>query len=460
MTKQSYRSGIRMLILFLSLGFTIFITSNAVASMSAFRLAGIDRYQTAVVVAKSGWTDGSDFVILATGENYTDALSAAPIAKRFNAPILLTARDSLTKDTLNQIKHWNPKKVYIVGGEAVISSMVVDSLNNEGINVERLAGVDRFETSVRIAEKLGICSEAFIVSGEEFSDGLSVAPIAAKKGIPILLVAKNDLPDSVKKYLAEQKITKTYVVGGSDIINSNVISQLPNPEIIDGNDKYDRNINIINKFSSELDFTNVYFATGQNFPDALAGSALAPQTSSPIVLLNPKPGLSTKKLIQDKSVLIKLYKILGGTAVVSTETLSSLDIYEPIAMDKILKPYNIVGGFSSDNSNPIKLVGKKYSSGYQIKCYEHGAAIYFNLEGKYHTINGVMGLDDNTSYSSPIASASVIISGDGKILGQYQLKRGDLPQDLYLDVNGVKKLSIKVDGAEAMKIDLVDVMIM
>lgn len=285
------------------------------------RLSGNDRYDTAVQIAKCGWSS-ADTAIIVSGENFPDALSAAPLAKKFNAPILLASQNNISNNTLNELKQLGVKQIYIIGGSGALSSKVVKSLS--GYNVQRIAGNDRFETSVRIAEKLGPCSEAFIVTGENFPDALSAAPVAAKKGIPLLLTSKNSLPDSVKTFLTTHNISKTYVVGGSDIISSKVVAELPNPEIVNGVDRYDRSVNIINKFSSELDFTNVYLATGLNFPDALAGSTLASKTSSPIILLYPIPSSSTKKLISDKSALIKSKKVLGGTSVISDQTLSNL----------------------------------------------------------------------------------------------------------------------------------------
>ncbi|WP_407308213.1 cell wall-binding repeat-containing protein [Desulfosporosinus sp. SB140] len=319
------RLGILLLIISLSFAFSPPLISKAdVSANSTFRMAGNDRYQTAVEVSKNGWPTGSNSLILAYGENFPDALSAASLAKKMSAPILLTPRNELDSNTANEIIRLGTKQVYIVGGTGVVSGNVADKLISMGITVERIAGYDRFETSVCVAQKLGSCSEAFIVTGEDFPDALSVAPIAAKKGIPILLVAKDYLPDSVKNYLSEKNIAKTYVVGGSDIIDSNVVAQLPNPEIINGSDRYDRNVNIINKFSSDIDFSNVYLATGENFPDALAGAALAPNTSSPIILIITTPSYGTNKLIFDKSSLIKSIRVLGGTAVVTDKTLSDL----------------------------------------------------------------------------------------------------------------------------------------
>jgi putative cell wall-binding protein len=196
----------------LAVFFVVFSVTNAYASISGSRLAGADRYSTSVSVAASGWGSGASTVILATGENFPDALSAVTIAKKYDAPIILTTTDTINTDAYNEIKALGAKTVYIVGGIGVVSNSAANSLGSLGITVERLAGSDRFETSVKIADKLGPVNEAFIVTGEDFPDALSVAPIAAQKGIPILLTAKDNLPDSVKSYLESNNITKKRMI--------------------------------------------------------------------------------------------------------------------------------------------------------------------------------------------------------------------------------------------------------
>ncbi|WP_368490057.1 cell wall-binding repeat-containing protein [Clostridium sp. BJN0013] len=67
------------------------------------RLWGQDRYETSAAVSKSGWTT-SDYVILASGEDYADALSIAPIAASQSIPILLTVEESLPDVVKSYIK--------------------------------------------------------------------------------------------------------------------------------------------------------------------------------------------------------------------------------------------------------------------------------------------------------------------------------------------------------------------
>lgn len=381
--KRNYLTAFTIVVVFL-----VFSVTNTYASTLGTRIAGGDRYSTAVNVAASGWGSGASSVILATGENFPDALSAVTIAKKYNAPIILTTGETINTDAYNEIKALGAKTVYIAGGTGVVSDSIADSLKNLGITIERLSGSDRFETSVKIADKLGTVKEAFIATGEDFPDALSVAPIAAQKGIPILLVAKDNLPDSVKSYLKSNNITKTYVIGDTNVISSEVTSKLPNPEIIKGDTKYERNVNIINRFAADINFSNIYIATGENFPDALSGSALAAKNSSPIILVNSTPGTSTKDLLNKYADKITTLYILGGSGAVSGDTLGALGINDPAPKAASVDDTKAASGtFVSPSTSRLQDVFAKwmdtYSEGYftghmypSIEAQEFAIKIY------------------------------------------------------------------------------------
>jgi len=76
------------------------------AQTMAVRLSGQDRYQTAVAVSREGWTE-SHYAVLADGDNFPDAITAAPLAMKYDAPILLTAKDNLPEETSNELRRLN-----------------------------------------------------------------------------------------------------------------------------------------------------------------------------------------------------------------------------------------------------------------------------------------------------------------------------------------------------------------
>lgn len=310
------------LALFLAILLTLTYVPSVSASASTDRIAGYDLYQTAAAVSQSGWPDGADNAILALGEDYPDALSAGPLAQKYNAPILLTGTYFLNSDTAAELKRLKVKKVYIVGGYAVVSSGVESQLSSMGFSTVRIAGQDRYETSLKVAKEVGIGQGVFVTNGLTFADALSIGPIAAALKMPILLVPPQDLTPVQKDFLSQNKIPASFVVNGRELAD-NVVNQFPNLEIIYGSDQYERNINLINRFSSSLDLNTIYVATGERFPDALAASAMIQKNKNPLVLLQgdsiPYPALSFMR-----SKLISNITILGGTSVISNSTQAKL----------------------------------------------------------------------------------------------------------------------------------------
>ena len=307
----------RFILVFI-LVFMFSFSSNAYAS-SGLRIFGETRYGTAAGISQVGWGQ-SDYAILAYGENYPDALSAASLAKKYDAPILLTNGNNLptaTKETLTSLQ---AKNVFIIGGTGVIPSSIDNELQSMGISVTRLAGQDRYDTAIKVAQQLPSPTEIFVVTGEDYPDALSIAPIAALKQEPIILVPKNYMPDSVKAYLSANTINKTYVVGSSDIISDSIFNQFPSSERIIGADKYERNININVKFDNLFTPNDICVATGEGFADALAGAAYAAKKGMPIVLVNGYPSSLTRTYTVNKGGP----HVFGGQAVVSEKVFTYL----------------------------------------------------------------------------------------------------------------------------------------
>jgi putative cell wall-binding protein len=320
---------IKLLILILLI-FLLSISVVYASSPSITRLSGLDRYETAVDIAKAGWNQ-SDYCILVSGESYPDALVATPLAKKYDAPILLTTVNSLpdvTKQTLVDLK---VKTVQIIGGDGVISTNIESELQSMNITINRIFGNDRYETAIKIAEQISSPTELFVVIGEDYPDGLSISPIAALKQFPIILVQTDCISDSVKNYinLSLTKITKTYVIGYSDIISDNVANQFPNVERIVGADKYARNISINKKFENIFSINNICIATGEGFADSLVGSAYASKISAPIILVNNATPYNTKTYYQQKLTNTSIITIFGGIGVIPDSVVQNLGCLNP-----------------------------------------------------------------------------------------------------------------------------------
>lgn len=306
-------------------------SGTGTANIAKERIYGNDRIDTSLKISQKGWKDGSGTVIIAQGYGYADALCAAPLAKKNNAPIILSGQDSLSSNAISEIKRLKAAKAFVIGGEASLSDNIISQLKGIEISdVQRLGGQNRYETSVKVAQNLGSVSNMVVTSGAGYADSLSIAPIAASKGMPILLSESGSLPDVVSSYIKSVNPGKTYVIGGSSSIGDSVKNSLPNSQRIGGATRFATNLAILQNFKSDLDFEKIYIAegdgpTGSEFADALSGSALAAQKSAPMVLVY-------KTISSDMADFIKesIYKdttliALGGTSVVPDTILSQIE---------------------------------------------------------------------------------------------------------------------------------------
>lgn len=322
-------------------------TNVHAATPSVDRLYGQDRYSTNLSIIKKGWTKSS-YAVIASGEAFPDALCATPLAKSKNAPIFLTSKNGLSLDALKSLKDLEVKNVYIVGGTGVVSPNIEEQLKTLNITTTRLSGKDRYETSVKIAEMLGTENGIAVASSENFPDALSMAPIAAKMQMPILLSSQSKLPDKVRAFIKDKNIPVSYIIGGTGSIGESVQSSLTNAKRLSGLNRFDTNISILKEFQGKIDFTNLYVASGKNFPDALSGSALAASKDAPIVLVDSTLPQITKSYLRLQST--KNISIIGGTGAIS-------DSLKNVIKDEV-KTFIIT---KADDISDMAFIGEDYT---------------------------------------------------------------------------------------------------
>ncbi|OBR89874.1 N-acetylmuramoyl-L-alanine amidase LytC precursor [Clostridium ragsdalei P11] len=341
---------------------TVFAAGQNVFAASS-RLWGQDRYATSTDVSKNSWAS-SDYVILASGEGYADALCAAPVAKKYNAPILLTGSKELNEGVKSEITRLKATHVIEIGGEASISSDIENELKSMKLNVQRLGGQNRFETSVVVANSLENVTKVVVTSGYGFADALSIAPIAAEQGMPILLTGKDSLSDAVQNYINQNKgsIKNSYVIGGQGVISDSAISGLPAVARISGQNRFDTNVKVLSYFKSSIDFSNLYVVkadgpTGNEFADALSGSAAAAKTSSPIILTYNTLYSGMEDFIKSNVPKTASVTAIGGTGAVPDSLVNTMD--QVVSGTSTQNPLPSGGGSSSsDDANLISVLSK------------------------------------------------------------------------------------------------------
>ncbi|MDO8885283.1 cell wall-binding repeat-containing protein [Candidatus Oleimmundimicrobium sp.] len=291
------------------------------------RLAGSDRYKTAIEISKQSW-NSAETVILTKGTDFPDALSGAPLAYKNYAPMLLVNSSNLTTETLDEIKRLGSSKAIILGGESAIPYTIDSLLISKGLTVKRLEGRNRYETAAKIALEVGSPSRtAIIATGLNYPDALSISCYAAYNQIPILLVNKDFIPDSTTQALISLDIKQTIIVGGTGAVSSKVEANLPNPLRIGGTDRYDTAKKIAERYFLYFPGSdNIFIATGENFPDALASASYAAKIGPCPILLTRNGSIpnSTKNYLINYSDDIKKLYITGGFGVISEEVQNEL----------------------------------------------------------------------------------------------------------------------------------------
>jgi putative cell wall-binding protein len=146
------------------LGIIAFGFNNRVdADAVKIGLGGSTRYEMAIETSKNGWPSGSNAIVLASGADYPNALSAAPLAKKYDAPILLTENNSLPVAVSKEISRLKPSKAYIVGGDTVVSKDVESQLTSSPIILMEESGTYYPKVLERIK---GIKSDQVLALGE------------------------------------------------------------------------------------------------------------------------------------------------------------------------------------------------------------------------------------------------------------------------------------------------------
>lgn len=301
-----------------------------------YRLQGDNRYDTAVEISKKHRS--SDYVILASGLNSADALAGVPLADAYGAPILLTAKDSITSNTLNEIKRLNAQTVIILGGTGAVSKNVENKVRGLGVSVDRIGGKTRFATSRLIAERIinvtgYYPTDIFFVNYTSFADALSVSTVAAIKGAPIMYVKKDGALDSeTSAYLKKVKssIGNAYVIGGTGVVSENVrTSYIKNtlgrtPTRVYGANRYDTCVAINERFASIFSSRVISVAKGLDFPDALSGGAIAAYVGSPLLLADNT--LNAKQTNYIKNLKPNRIIVFGGHFAVTDGVVQKVSI--------------------------------------------------------------------------------------------------------------------------------------
>ena len=192
----------------------------------------------------------------------------------------------------------------------------------------RVDGANRYEVAVNLNAPFTSAEVIYIASGQKYADALSAGPAAYAQGGALLLTSRDSLPDVTRQEILREKPKRIVVVGGTASVSDAVYQQLAavQPDIIriGGADRYEVSRNIL-EYAFDGGVSNVFIATGNNFPDALAAGPAAGHLDGAVLLVNGwGAGLDapTRQLLTDAGT--QTARIAGGVNSVNAQVEADL----------------------------------------------------------------------------------------------------------------------------------------
>ncbi len=307
------------------------------------RDAGPNRYATAAAVATTEFTAPVESVFIATGANFPDALAGAAAAGAHDSPVLLvdSIHDVVPVPTQTALEALKPTRIVVLGGASAVSSKILDQLKSyvdDPSKVTRESGSNRYATAAAVATKefTSPVNVAYIATGDTFPDSLAGAAAGGFHDGPVLLIdtAHNTIPTPTKNALTALHPKRIVVLGGKGSVSASIETQLGSYTSgsvtrDSGSNRYATAAAVATKeFTSPVDVA--YVATGQNFPDALAGAAAAGSQGGPVLMIDsihntiPQATKDALEALKPHDIVI-----LGSASTVSETIASQLAAYVP-----------------------------------------------------------------------------------------------------------------------------------
>ncbi|HCB34240.1 MAG TPA: hypothetical protein DEP69_03500, partial [Acidimicrobiaceae bacterium] len=353
-------------------------------------LAGADRYETSVAVARqfvaAARAAGAPptAVIVASGESLVDALSAVTLAAALGAPVVLTRAGTLPPSVRAFLAENPFSRVVVIGGTAAVSPAVEAALAAAAAVVERIAGADRFATATAIARRAGIAGDwcdsnqraAVLVNGSRFADAVVIAPLAYALNLPVLLTDADALPAETARYLADAGIERVVVVGGTAAVSTTtaaatVAAGVSGITRLAGADRYETSVEVVRAIGGcgveQRDPDSVAFVNGTATADGvvagpLLGLGLGGNGVTPILLVDADeiPSAVRRWLVTgwpattSGVVIIREIVPVGGTAVVSDAVVTTAQLLVgPRPQKDEPRQSGAAGGSSPARTGPV-----------------------------------------------------------------------------------------------------------
>ncbi|WP_432547098.1 cell wall-binding repeat-containing protein [Kineococcus sp. SYSU DK004] len=233
-------------------------------------------------------------------------------------------------------------------------------------------GPDRYVTSV-VAEGNPLAT-AFIVTGENYPDGLSAGAVAGMVGGNVYLTPQRQLTQEVRERVVYAQ--RIVVVGSEASVGADVMTWLrqnTRAELlrVGGDDRVATAAALSARFYAtpapdRPGVRRVVIATGYEFPDALTGSAAAAHVESPLLLV-PRDALPGAVVAELQRLRPQAITVVGGSSRVSDAVLQQLRQYtagpvERVAgADRYDTAVRVSRDFFSDARSVVLASGETYA---------------------------------------------------------------------------------------------------
>ncbi len=193
------------------------------------RIQGADRFDTSRKITEEAFgPGGATSVFIATGSNFPDALSAGAVGAAFGSPVLLVngAASSVDQATLDTLSYLGATATIIAGGTSVVSSAIEAQLALEGFPAARLAGANRYDTSLKIGDTAypdpDSVERVLIATGTNFPDALAGSAWAGKIKAPLFIVPGTCIPQAIYDKIVDLGALQVTLIGGSSVLTQSV----------------------------------------------------------------------------------------------------------------------------------------------------------------------------------------------------------------------------------------------
>ncbi|GAM12023.1 S8 family serine peptidase [Mesobacillus selenatarsenatis] len=191
------------------------------------RVHGKDRFETSINIGRAAGLTNQNEAIIANGITVADALSASSISVSKHIPIYLSQKEKMPMQLPEAIK-----KVYILGGEAAISTQVESDLKRKRIEVVRIAGHSRYDTNINAIKKLTNPDTLILVRGtsaktdyEDYPDAVAASGLAHRRNGAIVLVNPLKIENVTKSYVSSRSYPM-YALGGEKALPGGQLTHL------------------------------------------------------------------------------------------------------------------------------------------------------------------------------------------------------------------------------------------